>query len=122
MAILQTGTPVCPGEREREREREGHTSVANLAFVTSQNLWPLATTNCGSRRSQQLLLSRIKYHQMATLQIRPRGPGGEVIKICLVLVQDSAYIGVEREGNYGPVKSHLADNYYHRGSNVIYNE
>ena len=37
---------------------------------------------------------------MATLQIRPR---------------DSTYIGVERDGNYGPVKSHLADNYYHKG-------
>ena len=52
---------------------------------------------------------------MATLQIRPRGPGGEVIKICLVVVQDSAYRVVVRDDNYGPVKSHLADNYYHRG-------
>ena len=34
---------------------------------------------------------------------------------CLVVVQDSASRGVVRDGNYGPVKNHLADNYYHRG-------
>ena len=33
----------------------------------------------------------------------------------LVLVQDSASRGVVRDGNYGPVKNHLADNYYYRG-------
>ena len=26
-----------------------------------------------------------------------------------------AYIGAECDGDYGPVKNHLADNYYHRG-------
>ena len=31
------------------------------------------------------------------------------------MVQNSASRGVVRDGNYGPVKNHLADNYYHRG-------
>ena len=34
---------------------------------------------------------------------------------CLVVVQNSASRGVVRDGNYGPVKNHLADNYYHSG-------
>ena len=38
------------------------------------------------------------------------GPGGEVIEIWSLVVQNSAYIGVECDGDYGPVKSHLADN------------
>ena len=46
---------------------------------------------------------------------RGPGPGGEVIEICSVVVQNMAYIGAECDGDYGPVKSHLADNYYHRG-------
>ena len=37
------------------------------------------------------------------------GPGGEVIEICSVVVQNMAYIGAECDGDYGPVKSHLAD-------------
>ena len=34
------------------------------------------------------------------------------------MVQNSASRGVVRDGNYGPVKNHLADNYYHRGRMV----
>ena len=40
---------------------------------------------------------------------RGPGPGGEVIEICSVVVQNMAYIGAECDGDYGPVKSHLAD-------------
>ena len=35
--------------------------------MTSQMLWPLATTNSGGQRPQKLLLSWIKTRQMATL-------------------------------------------------------
>ena len=41
--------------------------AAKKVSVTSQILWPLATTNSGCRRPQKWLLSWLKYRQMATL-------------------------------------------------------
>ena len=43
--------------------------AANKVSVTTQMLWPLATTNCGGRKPQKWLLSWLKYRQMATLLV-----------------------------------------------------
>ena len=45
----------------------GRSKAANRVSVTSQMLWPSATTNSGGRRPQNWLLSWLKYRHLAIL-------------------------------------------------------
>ena len=61
-AICDLSNVVAFGHNELWRPR-----AANNVCVTSQLLWPSATTNCGGWRPQKWLLSWLKYPRMAIL-------------------------------------------------------
>ena len=64
-AICDLSNVVAFGHNELWRPR-----AANNVCVTSQLLWPSATTNCGGWRPQKWLLSWLKYPQLAILDLQ----------------------------------------------------
>ena len=90
-AICDLSNVVAFGHNELWRPR-----AANNVCVTSQLLWPSATTNCGGWRPQKWLLSWLKYPQLAILghlQVQcsptpPRRRGAERSRSVLLLLTE----------------------------------